>query len=1071
MKPLKLEFTNIRSYQQFGPVSFEGRSLVGILGDTGAGKSTILEALCLALYGQSSWQGGAHEDLIADGAPHMSVDLTFEHGGHTWRVQRTYYNNTRPTAASLRNLDTGLAVDNVRPVNAAIVSLLRMDFDAFRSAVLLPQGQFQKLLHSSRSERTTLLKGIFGVDRVEGIEALANSRSEQLAALVSKAELARAVLPADPAGDAATAEADAERYRTLAEALQASADEVTGLSALARTDRDVLKQLRRMHTRIADATDSLTTADTADRVAAATAAAEKITDQVEQCRIRTEAARRRERDAHDAITAAQGRGEGRSQVDAALELLAAVPRRANALAGHAHELQDEQRGLDTEADRIAKLRASLVGQQETVDGLEQTATAYEEAADKAADAVDRLRDATVDVLTLAASVRAALADQRGAKTRIAELTPVLKAHQKTLDDARTEEAAAEATLAMLRRTAAAASAAAGLHPGDDCPVCARELVNGWRAPDPDAEAQLAAADSAVSAARAKCESAGRDLQRTQAALQVAEDAHEAASNRADDARGQLSSELDKVAAAAARLAAGIDVGVVNVAVRVAADKAASPDAETPPSREVATALCFEAAGHVATLRQQAQAARIEAVDARARLNAELGAVKQSEAELGRASKALKNSRGRWENAFAELAGQLRALPAPVRAHLPEIVDKVLPDWLADDATGPLAAAAVAAGAMSEELTAHEEQLQTARTELEELAKLGDQLRTRHEQQVAGPLRDACRTLGRAADTLSTVSECDVDVAQPAAPSAESDPAGVQRYLREVATALADADAALTARTAQLAEQAGDSFRRAVSAWRAALAAAAEADDQRDTADTEQVDEDVLTATAVVPVKLAAELARRRAQQAREKADQAREAIERAATLDDAIAAGQARVSALRGLRTALYRSKFPAYLVMRRTEVLLGLASDLFGRLSGGEFGFAEDFQVVVRRSGSVRDPKTLSGGETFLASLSLALSLVELYSRAGGRLGALFLDEGFGALDMASLSAALDALSAETGGDKLVAVISHLHAVAEAVTDVLWVSKHLGTSAVSWMDAAQIEALVAADAEAGLLV
>ncbi len=124
----------------------------------------------------------------------------------------------------------------------------------------------------------------------------------------------------------------------------------------------------------------------------------------------------------------------------------------------------------------------------------------------------------------------------------------------------------------------------------------------------------------------------------------------------------------------------------------------------------------------------------------------------------------------------------------------------------------------------------------------------------------------------------------------------------------------------------------------------------------------------------------------------------------------------------------------------------------------------------MVRRSGSVRDPKTLSGGETFLASLALALSLVELYSRAGGRLGALFLDEGFGSLDLESLTAALDALSAETGGEKLVAVISHLHAVAEAVTDVLWVSKELGASSASWLEGTQVEALVTADAATALL-
>ena len=166
MRPLTLSFTGLRSYDTFGPVSFEDRSLVGILGDTGAGKSTILEALCVALYGKCSWSDRDVKDLIADGAPTMTVDLTFRHDEHRWRIRRTFYTNTMPTTALLENLDTGAKVDNTRPVDKAIVAMLRMDFTAFRSAVLLPQGRFATLLHATDRERTDLLKGIFGVDTV-----------------------------------------------------------------------------------------------------------------------------------------------------------------------------------------------------------------------------------------------------------------------------------------------------------------------------------------------------------------------------------------------------------------------------------------------------------------------------------------------------------------------------------------------------------------------------------------------------------------------------------------------------------------------------------------------------------------------------------------------------------------------------------------------------------------------------------------------------------------------------------------------------------------------------------------
>ncbi|MFE6098143.1 hypothetical protein ACFQ7M_40290 [Streptomyces massasporeus] len=79
------------------------------------------------------------------------------------------------------------------------------------------------------------------------------------------------------------------------------------------------------------------------------------------------------------------------------------------------------------------------------------------------------------------------------------------------------------------------------------------------------------------------------------------------------------------------------------------------------------------------------------------------------------------------------------------------------------------------------------------------------------------------------------------------------------------------------------------------------------------------------------------------------------------------------------------------------------------------------------------------------MASLALALALAELHSRSGPALGSLFLDEGFAALDTTALDLALDVLRAQAGGDRLVMVISHLHAVAEAVDDVLGWSEPVG--------------------------
>ena len=84
------------------------------------------------------------------------------------------------------------------------------------------------------------------------------------------------------------------------------------------------------------------------------------------------------------------------------------------------------------------------------------------------------------------------------------------------------------------------------------------------------------------------------------------------------------------------------------------------------------------------------------------------------------------------------------------------------------------------------------------------------------------------------------------------------------------------------------------------------------------------------------------------------------------------------------------------------------------------------------------RSVKTLSGGETFLASLGLALALAESLAslsaegRAGEALESLFLDEGFGTLDPETLAQVVQALEALHGGERMVGVITHLPELAE---------------------------------------
>lgn len=102
------------------------------------------------------------------------------------------------------------------------------------------------------------------------------------------------------------------------------------------------------------------------------------------------------------------------------------------------------------------------------------------------------------------------------------------------------------------------------------------------------------------------------------------------------------------------------------------------------------------------------------------------------------------------------------------------------------------------------------------------------------------------------------------------------------------------------------------------------------------------------------------------------------------------------------------------------------------------------ELDVIDHYNGSVRSVKSLSGGEAFKASLSLALGLSdEIQSSAGGiRLDTMFVDEGFGSLDEESLRQAVAALSSLSGGDRLVGIISHVPTLKERIDKQMIVTK-----------------------------
>jgi exonuclease SbcC len=144
--------------------------------------------------------------------------------------------------------------------------------------------------------------------------------------------------------------------------------------------------------------------------------------------------------------------------------------------------------------------------------------------------------------------------------------------------------------------------------------------------------------------------------------------------------------------------------------------------------------------------------------------------------------------------------------------------------------------------------------------------------------------------------------------------------------------------------------------------------------------------------------------------------------------------------------------KFRTFAQGLTLEVLVQLANDHLSRLNdryilkrADENGEPLGLETVdTYQADTVRPPSTLSGGETFLASLALALGLSSLASRRS-RIDSLFLDEGFGTLDADALDVALDALNSLNAAGKTIGVISHVEQLKERVPVRIEVTKLAG--------------------------
>jgi exonuclease SbcC len=159
------------------------------------------------------------------------------------------------------------------------------------------------------------------------------------------------------------------------------------------------------------------------------------------------------------------------------------------------------------------------------------------------------------------------------------------------------------------------------------------------------------------------------------------------------------------------------------------------------------------------------------------------------------------------------------------------------------------------------------------------------------------------------------------------------------------------------------------------------------------------------------------------------------------------------------------RLTLSTYVLRERFESVVVAASRRLERMSSGRFSLERDestsgakkaglgLAVLDQWTGTRRDTRTLSGGESFYASLALALGLADtVRDEVGGvELETLFIDEGFGSLDADALESVLDVIDALRDGGRVVGIVSHVHELKERIPDRIEVRRlGDGTSTVA---------------------
>jgi exonuclease SbcC len=526
-----------------------------IHGPTGSGKTSLLDAICFALYadvpGTRSKRGLRSDHAAADAVPRVTLELTA--GGRRLRITRS------PEFARPKRRGTGtvsvqamvtleehldgrwqsLSTRNDE-VADIVKDVLGMGMTQFSKVVLLPQGEFAAFLRSSPEDRREVLERLFDISAFSDVEAwLAQARRDAREELdTARSTLATGLarvedvlaelgepltstpdepLPWDPAvGPLLTEvvrELDARVTATMTAFDAASSAERAAAESLAagRASAALRERGARARTRLEELaanasaheqrTRDLDAAERAATVAGHLAAADRAQDEVQVARAAVESTGR-------ALAPSPLAQANDAEVDAALEQVRDLDATVTELARHEQDAAARSARRALLRSRLADAEGQHAAAQASVLAAQAEADGLTEQVDLRAAGAARIAELELLVATTAerlALVDAAEDDHR----RAAELAPRRSSLHEALLDARTELL----DLRQRRLDGMAAELAAGLADGDPCPVCGgAEHPHLAVATDPVSGDQITAAEHRVDQARSLLTAIEREIE-------------------------------------------------------------------------------------------------------------------------------------------------------------------------------------------------------------------------------------------------------------------------------------------------------------------------------------------------------------------------------------------------------------------------------------------------------------------------------------------------------------------------------------------------------------------------------